>query len=221
MNGPRLIVPRTPQTWDRRVEWTTWDWGAIPALPPFILADGSGPAEQQTVARVCYDSRALYVRFDCDDRDIWGTFYRRDQPIYAEEVVELFIGVGEEDPVRYYEFEISPNAALFDAEIYNPTPQRRDMVVDVVWNCREIKWHAERRDDDQLWWAMLAIPWDAIKPSGPMPPRWRANFCRIERPHDGPPEFSSWSPTKTEPADFHKPAFFGTLELTGDLTGFP
>jgi hypothetical protein len=65
------------------------------------LADGSGPAEQQTVARVCYDSRALYVRFDCDDRDIWGTFYRRDQPIYAEEVVELFIGVGEEDPVRY------------------------------------------------------------------------------------------------------------------------
>jgi hypothetical protein len=165
------------------------------------------------VARVCYDSQALYVRFDCDDRDIWGTFYRRDQPIYDEEVVELFIGAGEKAPVRYYEIEISPNGALFDAEIYNPTSERRDMVIDVTWNCRGIKWHAERHDDEQVWWAMLAIPWDAIKPSGPMLPRWRANFYRIERPRDGLPEFSCWSPTMTAPADFHKPAFFGTLEL--------
>ena len=213
MNRPRLVVPRTPPTWDRRVEWTAWDWGAIPALPPFTLADGSGLAEQQTAARVCHDSQALYVRFDCDDRDIWGTFTRRDQPIYDEEVVELFIGAGKADPVRYFEIELSPNGVLFDAEIYNPTSERRDMVIEVTWNCRRIKWHAERHDEEGLWWAMLAVPWDAIKPSGPMPTLWRANFYRIERTRDAVPEFSCWSPTKTEPADFHKPAFFGTLEL--------
>ena len=42
---------------------------------------------------------------------------------------------------------------------------------------------------------------------------WRGNFYRIERPHDAEPEFSGWSPTMTDPADFHKPAYFGILEL--------
>jgi len=42
---------------------------------------------------------------------------------------------------------------------------------------------------------------------------WRGNLYRIERPRDGEPEFSAWSPTLTRPADFHQPARFGTLEL--------
>ena len=56
MNGPRLIVPRTPQTWDRRIEWTTWDWGAVPALPPFLLADGSGPLADLMRERGVWDN---------------------------------------------------------------------------------------------------------------------------------------------------------------------
>ena len=64
----------------------------------------------------------------------------------------------------------------------------------------------ERQD----WWAELSIPWE--KPSK----IWRANFYRVERPRDGAPEFTCWSPTLTNPADFHKPARFGLLEL-GDV----
>ncbi|RIK17307.1 MAG: hypothetical protein DCC52_16955 [Chloroflexi bacterium] len=53
-------------------------WQAFAAITPLALADGSGPARQQTRVRVCFDDRALYVRFDCDDRDIWGTYTQRD-----------------------------------------------------------------------------------------------------------------------------------------------
>jgi hypothetical protein len=49
--------------------------------------------------------------------------------------------------------------------------------------------------------------------SQPIANCWRANFYRIERPHDAEPEFSCWSPTMSDPADFHKPAYFGVLEI--------
>jgi hypothetical protein len=177
------------------------------------LADGSGPAIQQTVARVCYDDHALYIRFDCQDRDIWANYTRRDDPIYDEEVVEIFIAPGSAAPARYYEFEVSPNGVLLDALIDNPTSRRADLRVDFAWDCADLRWHAERDDSAGRWWAALAIPWISIGPPGAPSAIWRANFYRIERPRDAAPEFSCWSPTHTEPADFHKPAYFGTLYL--------
>lgn len=210
---PRWLVPRTPPNWDIQADPAAWDWTDIPALPPFILADGSGPAAQQTTARVCYDTQALYIRYDCDDYDIWGTYTQRDEAIYDEEVVEIFFGPGEADQIHYFEFQVSPNEVLLDARVYNPTSQRPELQVDIPWKCPGIRWRAGRDDAAQHWWAVLVIPWAAVAPPGDLPPVWRANFYRIERPHDAPPEFSCWSPTMTDPADFHKPAYFGILEL--------
>lgn len=210
---PRWRAPHVPEGWDTQADPATWNWTDVPSLPPFILADGSGPAVQQTVARVCYDPQALYVRYDCDDRDIWGTYTQRDEPIYDEEVVEIFFGPGEADLVRYFEFQVSPNEVLLDARIYNPTSQRTELEVDFGWNCPGIRWWAGREDAANRWWGIIAIPWAAVAPPGELPRLWRANFYRIERPRDAAPEYSCWSPTMTEPADFHKPARFGLLEL--------
>lgn len=213
-NLPHHHVPRAPMTWGNQpAEPATWTWDALPALTSFILADGSGPARQQTLARVCSDSRALYVRFDCDDRDIWATCTRRDDPIYEEEVVELFISPGAATPVRYYEFEVSPNGALLDAMIYNPTSERAELTVDLSWDCPALQWETGHDDLAGRWWTILIIPWLALAPTDDLPTAWRANFYRIERPHDVEAEFSCWSPTMTHPADFHKPAYFGTLLL--------
>jgi hypothetical protein len=205
-------MPHAPAGWNWRADPAGWAWADIPPLPPFTLADGSGPADQQTTARACYDHQALYLRFDCDDRDIWGTYAERDDPIYDEEVVELFISPGAATPTRYYEFEVSPNGVVFDAIIYNPTSARADLIVDASWN-PALRWCAARDAEARHWWAILIIPWSEIAPIGDLPATWRANFYRIERPHDSEPEFSCWSPTMTEPADFHKPAYFGVLEL--------
>ncbi len=210
---PQSSIPLIPAGWDPNATWDAWLWDAVPTLPPLLLADGSGAAQQQTAVRLCYDAHALYVRFDCADRDIWATFTRRDDPIYDEEVVELFLAPGAQTPTEYAEIEISPNGVLFDAWVQNPSGDRAQMVVDTAWDWPGIRWHTERLDEENRWWVVLVLPWAGIAPSGPLPALWRANFYRIERPRAAAPEFSCWSPTRTDPADFHKPARFGTLRI--------
>ncbi len=209
-------------------------WPRAVPLGAFVLADGSAVARQQAVVRVACDARALYVRFDCVDRDAWGTYRSRNDPIYREEAVEVFLAPGEATPRRYWELEVSPLGVLFAARIHNPTGRRADLVADTTWKCRGLEWQAGpaiAAGSGQDWWATLAIPWAELvdggqapgkqAPSGPsasgsggqLPNRWRANFYRIERPRDGEPELSCWSPTITAPPDFHRPERFGMLEL--------
>jgi len=163
--------------------------------------------------RLCWDEAALHVRFDCEDRDAWGTYRQRDDPIYEEEAVEVFLAPGEGDPARYFELEVSPLGVLFDARIHNPTSRRADMTTDTTWDCPGLRWAAGSGAVRQDWWVVLSIPWPSVAPPGELPRIWRANFYRIERPRDGEPEFSCWSPTFTRPADFHQPSRFGFLEL--------
>lgn len=205
MDLPRCLVPWAPYP---------WSWDEVPSLPPFQLAEGGGPAVQQTRVRLCWDDAALHVRFDCEDRDAWGTYRKRDDPLYEEEAVEVFLAPGAEDPILYIEIEVSPLGALFDARIHNPTGLRAGMTGDRAWDCPGLRWAAGSGAERQDWWAELSIPWLGLGMTPDEPPRiWRANFYRIERPRDGEPEFSAWSPTLASPPDFHKPARFGVLEL--------
>lgn len=208
---PKFKVPRVSQT-DFELDDTNV-WNALPALAPFRLADGSALASHATTVRLCYDNAALYVRYDCEDTDIWGTYTQRDEPLYEQEVVEIFIGPGAEDPIHYFEFQVSPNGVLFDATVFNPTSTRANLQVDPTWNCPNIRWHAQRDDAANQWWAALALPWRGITSDGQVPQVCRANLYRIERPHNAETEYSGWSPTLTRPADFHKPARFGILEF--------
>jgi hypothetical protein len=210
---PYLLVPRVAANWAAAPSPDDWAWDAATPLPPLILADGSGPASQQTTVRVCYNSQAFFVRFECEDRDIWGSYTERDDPIYEEEVVEVFIAPGEATPVDYYEFEVSPLGTLLDLTVHNPDSDRATIRLDFGWNCPGLRWFAGRDQTNGRWWGVYVFPWAAIGAPGELPTRWRANFYRIERPHGAPAEFSCWSPTMTEPADFHKPAYFGVLEL--------
>ena len=206
-HGPGLADPLSPA------------WDEIPSLPPFLRSDGSGPALQQTRLRLALDDEALRVRFDCEDADAWGTFAQRDDPLYEEEAVEVFLAAGTADPAVYFEFEVSPLGVLWDGRIHNPTSRRQEMVSDKSWDCPGILWAAGKGRARQDWWAFFSVPWSGIcdlAPGAPPPRFWRANFYRIERPRDGgAPEFSAWSPTFASPPDFHQPARFGALELAG------
>ena len=188
-------------------------WDAIPTLAPFRRADGSAPAEHATRVRLCQDGVALHVRFDCVDRDAWATHTRRDAPLWEEEVVEVFLAPGPEDPRSYFELEVNPLGALFDALVRNPHGDRRGMEVDTAWDCPGLLAGARIDRAGESWSAWLTVPWASLAPDDALPSVWRANFYRIERPRGGRAEFSCWSPTATEPADFHRPARFGRLVL--------
>ena len=210
---PTLHVPQVTTDWNAGADPFHWDWAQAAPLPPLLLADGSGPAQQQTVTRICYNRQMLFVRFDCADTDIWGTYTQRDDAIYDEEVVEIFIAPGDATPVDYYEFEVSPNGVLLEVFAHNPTGDRAQMQLDFTWDCAGLQWVAQRDDAQNQWRVIYALPWASIGAPADLPTIWRANFYRIDRPRNGEPEFSCWSPTMIDPADFHRPGYFGYLRI--------
>jgi len=181
-------------------------------LPRFRTMPGD-LARWSTATFVAWDERHFHVEFLCEDEDAWGTMRERDAPLWQEEVVEVFLAAGESVPRVYFEFEVSPLCALFDARVESPHGTRVDMTVDVAWNCEGVLWEAQRTGERDDWRARLAIPWSGLGLDR-APRALRANFYRVERPRSGDDEYSGWLPTDTEPPDFHRPEKFGLLRLS-------
>jgi hypothetical protein len=179
-------------------------------LAPVHLSDstaGTAP-HLPTAVRVGIRDRVLLVRFDGRDRGIVATFKERDDPLWKEDVFEVFLSP-HEPPTVYYEFEVNPLGALFDARIDSPDGRRQTMRADVSWNCPGLSARVRRREG--LWSAVIKIP---LAPMDAGVPRsWRANFYRIDRGDRD--EYSAWSPTRADPPDFHVPDRFGYLILPG------
>jgi len=177
-------------------------------LPAFHLRDArDGRAPQlATAVRLGARGGSLLVRFDGRDQGIVATLTRRDDPLWKEDVFEVFLSP--EDPPRvYFEFEVNPLGTLFDARVESPDGRRDTMRVDVGWDCPGFSARVRRREG--RWSALLTIPLAPMAPGGP--DVWRANFYRIDR--GASDEYSAWSPTGADPPDFHRPERFGFLRL--------
>src|SRR5205807_618225 len=62
------------------------------AAPVILQGSLDGrPVRFRTEAKVAWDPQNLYVAFDCEDPDVWGTLKNHDDPIYNESVVEIFV----------------------------------------------------------------------------------------------------------------------------------
>lgn len=210
---PQHTIAARPSVLDP-ANFADWDWQAVPTLGTLLPANPRHTIQQSTEVRICADPDRFFLRFDCEDPHIWGTYTQRNDPIYDEEVVELFIAPGTETPTTYYEFEFSPNGTLLDLIAHSPHGDRREMSIDAGWDCPDIWWHAQRNDAESHWSLSTSIPWTSLAPDITHPSVWRANFYRIERPKNSPPEFSCWSPTLADPPDFHRAARFGTLHFS-------
>jgi hypothetical protein len=186
-------------------------------LPGIALSDavtGSAP-RLTTSVRVGFREGALQVRFDGRDAGVVATYERRDEPLWKEDVFEVFLSPLPEADV-YYEFEVNPKGALFDARIASPEGRRATMQADVGWNCPGLGARVRLRPD--RWSALLTIPLAPMDPTGGVRV-WRANFFRVDRgPTD---EYSAWRPTFSDPPDFHVPARFGRLSLPTEAARSP
>jgi hypothetical protein len=176
-----------------------------------------GPPAYRTTFRAAWSSAALFIRFDCEDDRPWHTLTRRDDPIWDEEVVEIFL-----DPARegtpYAEVEISPANVVCDLRVTQPWPGLR---ADRDWDWAGLD--AEVRAGvagGGRWTALARLPWEGLvslspKAASRVPPqpgdRWRFNVFRIKRP-GGPqaPErgavYAAWS--VPDGPSFHVPAVF-------------
>ena len=192
----------------------TRPWDVPPGVATVRLVESSSGATGRVRSDVAifHDGKNLHLLFSMEDDELNASIYGRDGELWREDVVEAFLQPGE--PGLYYEFEASPNGALFDARVSFPGPTRETMSVDVGWDCSGYRAWVRRLADhagDGSLEILLTIPFACL---GTRTPRrgetWRANFYRIDRSRHGD-MFAAWSPTLTPRPDFHVPERFGTL----------
>jgi hypothetical protein len=187
-----------------------------------------GPAVYATAFRALWSDRALYTRWDATDPDPWWTMTRRDDPIWEEEVVEIFLDL-DRSGTHYAELEISPANIVCDVRMIAPMPDRQ---MDLAWNLDGLETAVRAIRDERGaatgWTATATMPWTgfASLPSArqvTLPPRpgdrWRSNVFRIKRP-GGPtaPDrgvvYAAWSPPSGP--SFHDAGAFRDLVFVGE-----
>ena len=115
--APGYDVVRLPQTRPALLDADAAAWRDAPAIE-------WGPERYRTRFQACWDSLALHVRFDAEDDSPWHTMTTRDDHIWEEEVVEIFLdadGSGR----NYAELEISPANVVCDLRVVSPWPSLR------------------------------------------------------------------------------------------------
>ena len=193
-------------------------WTALPCLE-------WGPVPYRTAFRAAWTDEAFWFRFDCHDDRPWHTMTRRDDCLWEEEVVEVFLdpeGAGRD----YAEIEISPANVVCDVRVRTPWPS---LVSDLTWNAEGLDTRVAPWPDGGAggWTALGRLPWQALLAlssgaAAQLPPRrgdrWAFNVFRIKRP-GGPaaPEdgaiYAAWS--VPDAPSFHVPAAFQPLVFAG------
>jgi cellulose/xylan binding protein with CBM9 domain len=179
-------------------------WKTATALTLVDSLDGR-PAQLRTTARLTWDDEALYVAFDSEDPDVWGTFKNRDDPLYTQDVVEIFIDA-DADGKTYNEIEVSSHNVVFDAYF----PARRQGM-DLSWDSglqSAVKVNGtidDPSDRDQGWTVEMRIPFARLSSVPHLPPRpgdrWRFNLYRLDLPDRKNAQGQAFSPLFV--GDFH------------------
>jgi len=192
-------------------------WKTTATTGAFLRTDNGSSPKYRTEARIGWDEKALYVAFDVQDPDVWAKLEKDDEPIYGEEVAEVFLDA-DGDGRNYNELQVSPRNVRFDA--YFPGAPRQNM--DLAWSSGmetavKVKGTLnDPSDQDEGWTAEMRIPVERLAGVPRWPPqpgdRWRFNLYRLEwhserRVNEG----SAFSPPLV--GDFHYLSRFGYLEL--------
>jgi hypothetical protein len=187
-------------------------WQAVSAVGSFVNSHDGSPSSLQTEARVLYDDSYIYFAFECEDDNLWATYTQRDEHLWLEEVVEVFVHA---DPTRpsYIELEVNPLGTMLDIYLLDI---RKPLLYE-SWNSARLKWAVQTRGTvdgeagDSGWSCEIALPLEDVVTAPSIPPkqgeRWRLNLYRVEKK---PARAGlAWAPTYLR--DFHLPNMFGEI----------
>jgi len=150
-----------------------------------------GPAPYETRFRALWGEAGLLLRFDAADPSSWHTMTKRDEHLWEEEVVEIFLDI-DRSGRDYAEIEISPGNVVCDVRMVSPWPNKQ---MDLSWNLQGLETRVRMSKDSggkvTGWTVTALLPWSGFRslPSSKnvaLPPKpgdsWRFNVFRIERP---------------------------------------
>jgi len=181
-------------------------WDAVPGVWLADVVTGE-PPRQVTRVHSCYDVQAgmWFVKFDAEDDAIVSDFMNHDDPLYDQDVFEMFYS-DTPDPYRYKELEVSPRNVRFDADI--TFSELWKFSARLEWNLTG--WETDTKYDPARGrlvsvWSIPLTSLECVPESGYAMP---INFFRIDRSPAGD-EYQAWSPTGV--VLFHVPDKFGRI----------
>ena len=213
---PAYHVPRATASRDALLTKGDAGWAKAGAI-------SWGPAAYATRFRALWDDKGLFLRFDATDPSPWHTMTKRDEHLWEEEVVEIFLDLGRSGR-DYYELEINPANVVCDLRMISASPQKKgDIAFDLAGLETRVWMLEDPKGGTTGWTATAFLPWNGFRPLPSakglaLPPKpgdaWRFNVFRIKRP-GGPsaPEKdaveAAWSKPPGE--SFHAPEVFRDL----------
>jgi hypothetical protein len=179
-----------------------------------------GPSAHSTDFAALWSADALFLRWDARDPSPWHTMTQRDEHLWEEEVVEVFLDIARSGR-DYAELEISPGNVVCDVRMVTPSPNKK---YDLTWNLEGLETRVVPLKDAAGqtvgWTALARLPFAGFRspPSAAtiaLPPkpgdRWRFNAFRVERPGGKEkPEAGAIEVAWSDPGQpsFHVPAAF-------------
>ena len=114
---PSYTVTRAAQaiTVDGKADEKAWQQAE--RCSRFVLWNGKESADL-TDCKLLWDDKALYVLFVCRDSDIQAKLKKHDDPLYSEDVVEIFLDA-DADMKTYMELIVNPLGTTFDNYVHS------------------------------------------------------------------------------------------------------
>ena len=181
-------------------------------VSPIALTDVvTGEAvQEETLVKACWDNQALYVRFECTDSYAVSDFKNRNDPLYEQDVVEVFIdeaGNGK----RYVEIVVSPNNIVYEVMIdHNDENDELKFSIDRNWVTKGLVTSVDSQENLRIY--TMIIPLMNFNKQPTDETEWKINFYRIDEEKNGKRHFQAWSPSGA--INFHVSSLFGTLRFS-------
>ncbi len=177
-------------------------WASAAGTGGFQTAEGGPEPRGPTSAKITWDDQHLYLFVTADDDDVKSDFTRTDEPIWKQDVIEVFVDA-DGNGKGYVELQVSPQNVQFDAWFPTVRPQSDLGFSGAMKTAVNVRGTLNASgDDDQGWDAEWAIPLAAVKGLDAamavrLPPQpgdvWRFNVVRADYGKDGKPVAASWN----------------------------
>jgi hypothetical protein len=182
---------------------------------PVTLSEAltGGKPLEKTEVRFLWDDRSLYACFVMEAANPAATLTKHDGDLYEESAAELFIDPMGQGKV-YFELQVNPLNASFDAIIINDTKDNRRgprFQGFRDWDPKSFRHKSIVNPGKKEWVVILSMDFSDLFFAANIPPKpgdtWRANILRLNglSPNQ---TLNAWSPPLVP--DFHNVKAFGT-----------
>lgn len=198
------------------------DWSKAKSVGDFQFAWYQSGKKEQTVAKLLWDDKYLYVAYRCEDAHISATRTKRGSDVWFDDCVEVFTSPNPDNVDDYFNIEMNVNGVCLEGH----HPNGVDTDAKPRWHAEGIKIattvHGTKNEDadtDEYWTLEAAIPFAAFEGVAKhVPPKpgdvWRLNLNRLGGKTNE--QFSQWSPSSTKQPQFHSPRDFGKVTYSGE-----